>query len=241
MEYIFKKLVTLYMRLEQWFRNRKYIIYIGVAIFFILAILNCFMIMADADEEPVVVVIDAGHGGNDPGKIGTAGNQEKDINLEIALKLKDSLEAEGIIVILTRETDTNLATPGATNKKTSDMANRVELINESDADCLISIHQNSYSDPSVKGAQVFYYGGSEESKKLAEALQQSLISNVDPENHRQIKEGNDYYILRKTTCPGVIVECGFLSCPSEESKLADGSYQQELVDAITQAICDVYR
>ncbi len=242
MDYIFKKLATLYMKVEQWFRDHKYIVFIGVAIFFILAVCNCFMIMVDAkDDEEIIVVVDAGHGGNDPGKVGTAGNLEKDINLEIALKLKAELEEQGIVVILTRDTDTNLATLGATNKKTSDMSNRVELINESNATCLISIHQNAYSDPGIKGAQVFYCSQSEESKKLAETIQGSLIENLDPENHRQIKAGDDYYLLKKTICPSVIIECGFLSCPSEESKLTDEGYQQKLAEAICQAICDIYK
>ena len=160
--------------------------------------------------------------------------------IRIDEKLKDILEQKGVRVILTRTEDDSLTTPGATNKKSSDMNNRVEIINDANADCLISIHQNSYTDSSAKGAQVFYYGGSEESKKLAEELQKSLIENVDPDNHRQCKEGNDYFILRKTTCPGVIVECGFLSCPEEESKLTDEAYQQQIAEAIAKAVCDIY-
>ena len=127
------------------------------------------------------IIIDAGHGGFDGGA--SVGNTlEKDINLSIALKLKEVLEQKGVKVVLTRTDDACLSTPGATNKKTSDMNNRVEIINSANADCLISIHQNSYTDSSVKGAQVFYYGSSEESKKLAEELQSSLISNVDSDN-----------------------------------------------------------
>lgn len=165
---------------------------------------------------------------------------EKDVNLAISLKLRDKLEAQGIKVIMTREIDTNLATPGATNKKTSDMNNRVEIINSEHVDILISIHQNSYRDASVKGAQVFYHGTSEESKNLAETIQSCLISEVDPENTRVAKEGNDYFILRKSICPGVIVECGFLSCPEETAKLVDEVYQDKLAGAIANAVCKLY-
>lgn len=230
------------MKLEAVFRKHKLKFLIVFAIFLVLIILNYIKLMANATKTDgeVVVVIDAGHGGNDPGKVGTLGTLEKDINLSIALKLKEVLEQKGVKVVLTRTDDACLSTPGATNKKTSDMNNRVEIINSANADCLISIHQNSYTDSSVKGAQVFYYGSSEESKKLAEELQSSLISNVDSDNNRQCKEGNDYFILRKTTCPGVIVECGFLSCPEEEKKLIDETYQQKIAEAIAETVCDIY-
>ena len=128
--------------------------------------------------------IDSGHGGNDPGKIGVAGTKEKEVNLTIALKLKKHLERQNIRVIMTRTDDRNLADANATNEKISDMKQRVAKMNSEQPDAVISIHQNSYTDSSVKGAQVFYYEGSKEGKMLAELLQKSLIDNVD---HRIIE------------------------------------------------------
>lgn len=244
MEKIKEKIAVYYMRFEAFLRKHKLKCLIVAAIFLIFVIINCVIFLSDAvglGKKEIIVIVDAGHGGNDPGKVGGSGVLEKDLNLSIALKLKDSLEAYGIKVILTRAEDTNLATLGATNKKSSDMSNRVELINSSDAVCFISIHQNSYLDPSVKGAQVFYYGGSDASKSLAENLQTSLINNVDSENHRKCKEGNDYYLLRKTVIPGVIVECGFLSSPEEESKLTDENYQKALADTMAETIYNLYK
>lgn len=223
-------------------RNRFIKVIVGSIFLFVLLIVNCVLYFGKAikPNDDFVIVIDPGHGGSDPGKVGTSDVKEKDVNLAIALKLRDSLEERGVKVILTRENDTCLATPGATNKKTSDMNNRVEIINSSQADILISIHQNSYTDASVKGAQVFYHGTSEESRKLAETLQSALISGVDPDNNRAVKEGNDYFILRKSTCPGVIVECGFLSCPQETAKLVDEKYQEKIAETIAESVCRLY-
>lgn len=228
--------------LRKCFEKKKVRIAVCFAIFFSLLVVNCALYFSEAgrSSDQFVVVIDPGHGGGDPGKVGTSDVLEKDVNLAISLKLKEALEKQGIKVVMTRENDESLATPGATNKKTSDMNNRVEIINTSQADILISIHQNSYTDASVKGAQVFYHGTSEESRTLAEAIQQNMISEVDPENKRVAKEGNDYFILRKSICPGVIIECGFLSCPEETARLIDEQYQQKLVDAISGAVCALY-
>lgn len=105
-------------------------------------------------------------------------------------------------------------------------------------DAVISIHQNSYTDSTAKGAQVFYYSESKEGKKLAEVLQKSLIENADPENHRMAKANTSYYILKNTSAPTVIVECGFLSNPEEERLLNTAQYQEKLVDALQKGICE---
>lgn len=182
-----------------------------------------------------MIIVDAGHGGNDPGMV--AGDVlEKDVNLAIAKKLRIKLTENGYKVIMTREKDECLALDGARNKKTSDLKQRIELINASNADLLISIHQNCYPDANVCGAQTFYYGESEQSEKFAKLLQGNLIEMVDPKNHRQAKDGKDYYMLRKSTCPGVILECGFLSCPAECRKLTEESYQNLIVDAIVKSV-----
>ncbi len=190
-------------------------------------------------EEKTVVVIDPGHGGNDPGKVSSSGVLEKDINLQIALCLKEELINRGMSPIVLREIDTNLATEGATNKKVSDMKNRVAIINESSAVIFVSIHQNSYTDPSVRGPQVFYNSNSEDSEAFAELLQDKL-NDINPENTRKIKGSEDYYILNKSSCPGVIIECGFLSCPEETALLTDAIYQQKIASAVADAIQETY-
>ena len=139
------------------------------------------------ENDPVCIVIDAGHGGNDPGKVGINNALEKDINLEIALQLRDLLEKKGIEIVLTRDSDEGLYTEGSNNQKVEDMQNRCKLITEANPLFTVSIHQNSYTTEDIKGAQVFYYGQSEEGKKIAEALQSSLIERVDPENNRMVK------------------------------------------------------
>ena len=100
----------------------------------------------------------------------------------------------------------------------------------------VSIHQNSYTSPEIKGAQVFYYTTSAESQKLAETIQKTLIEQVDPENHREAKANDSYYMLKKTASAIVIVECGFLSNPEEAEKLSDEEYQQKMADAITLGV-----
>lgn len=176
-----------------------------------------------------IVVIDAGHGGHDPGKVGVNDALEKDINLQIAQKVKTHLEKNGIQVIMTREDDVMEDT------KLEDMKKRVALINEIKPAITVSIHQNSYSDASVKGAQVFYYAGSEVSKEVASLMQEEL-RKVDTENTRQIKSNSDFYMLKKTEVPTIIVECGFLSNPGEAEKLTSEEYQEEMAQAICNGI-----
>lgn len=183
-----------------------------------------------------LVILDAGHGGNDPGKISVDGTQEKDLNLEIAKKLKELLEQQDIEVIMTRQEDRGLYDENASNKKAQDMKRRCELINQEQPACVVSIHQNSYHEEAIHGAQVFYYGTSRESQSLAELIQEELIRFVDPENHRQAKANDTYYLLKKTQAPVVIVECGFLSNWEENGKLKDETYQDKLVWAIHMGV-----
>lgn len=172
-----------------------------------------------------IVVIDAGHGGEDPGKVGVNGALEKDINLQIAKKVKQYLEKNGIQVVMTREEDT------AEESKRGDMENRVDLINEVKPVITVSIHQNSYSDTGIKGAQVFYYTNSDVSKEAATMMQEELRT-VDSENTRQIKSNDTFYMLKKTEVPTIIVECGFLSNKEEAEKLVTEEYQQQMAEAI---------
>lgn len=189
-----------------------------------------------APEQKRCVVIDAGHGGADPGKVSVDGSLEKDINLQIALKLQKFLQMQDIDAVLTRESDAGLYDEDASNKKVQDMKNRVNIIEEKKPDLTVSIHQNSYHEEYVHGAQVFYYAGSEESKELAQRLQQVLAAELDPDNTRQAKANDSYYLLKKTSSPIVIVECGFLSNNEEAQKLSSDLYQEKAAWAIHLAI-----
>ncbi len=184
------------------------------------------------DNSKYTVVIDAGHGGFDSGKVGVDGSLEKDINLAIAKKLEALLTTSDVHVIMIRDSDYGLYEETSSNKKRQDMTNRAALMNDSDADCIISIHQNSYPQESVDGAQVFYYTGSEKGENLAALIQNSLIARADPSNHRCEKSNSSYYLLKKAKSPIVIVECGFLSNWEESKKLVDDTYQQKLAWAI---------
>lgn len=186
-----------------------------------------------------VIVIDAGHGGYDPGKIAINDALEKDINLLIANYLQEHLENKGFSVVMTRTTDTDLQS-GSSYRKTEDLSNRCRIIESSDADYAISIHQNSYTDSNVSGAQVFYYSSSKEGEELAKSIQTSLKENVDAANERKAKNSESYYILKKSSCPTVIVECGFLSNRTEADKLCDEEYQKKIAKAICEGFINFH-
>ena len=177
------------------------------------------------------VVIDPGHGGRDPGKVGTQETLEKEINLKIGLYLKELLERQNIKVIMTRDEDKDLAVTTG-NFKTSDMKERISLIQKSNADLVISIHQNSYTSSEVYGAQCFYYSDSDEGKELAGFIQKQVITSTNQTKIRDIKSNNDYYLLKHSPFPTVIVECGFLSNPKEETLLLIDAYQRKMAWAI---------
>ena len=177
-------------------------------------------------KEEVLIVIDPGHGGEDPGKVGVNDALEKDINLKIGEKLRELLEDQGIQIVMTREDDF------VPESKKEDLKKRVELINEVNPDIVVCVHQNSFTDQTVAGPQVFYHGSSEISKKIAQTLQEELWL-VDEEHQREIKGNENYYMLSQTEVPTVIVECGFLSNQEDAEKLVTEEYQ----DKIAQAIC----
>ena len=182
------------------------------------------------------IVVDAGHGGDDPGKIGINGLLEKDINLMIAHKLKTILESQGYEIILTRETGEGLYTKGTKNMKVEDMQKRCEIITNAMPMFTVSIHQNSYPEEYVKGPQVFYYGQSKEGGTLAKKIQDSLNVRLDPQNHRVEKANESYYLLKKTPTPTVIVECGFLSNSEEAELLGTEDYQDKVAWAVMMGI-----
>lgn len=188
-------------------------------------------------EKPVVV-LDAGHGGKDPGKVSRDGTLEKDINLRIAVRLKTLLEQNEIVVVMTREEDKDLASDNAVNRKNEDLKARVKLISETAPMVMVSIHQNSYPEENVDGAQTFYSAGSEAGKQLATRIQKNLKNEIKDDNHRVAKANKEYYLLKKTNCPAVIVECGFLSNPREAALLASEDYQEKLAFAIHLGILE---
>ena len=182
-----------------------------------------------------VIVIDSGHGGDDPGKIGINQAKEKDVNLKIAKKVKKRLKKEGWKVVMTREEDVMLGDAEKGNRKIHDMKARVELINKTMPAMAVSIHQNSYQEAEIHGAQVFYYSHSQDGKRMAETIQRALLM-ADEENTRQAKGNDTYYLLKRTEVPTIIVECGFLSNPQEAEKLTEDGYQKKLAQAITSGI-----
>ena len=190
----------------------------------------------EVPENKPCVVVDAGHGGADPGKVSVDGSLEKDINLQIALKLQKFLQMQDVDVVLTRDSDAGLYDENASNKKVQDMKNRVRIIEEKQPVLAVSIHQNSYHEEYVHGAQAFYYAGSEKSKELAERIQQVMALELDKDNARQAKANDSYYLLKKTSTPIVIVECGFLSNYEEAQKLSSELYQEKVAWAIHLAI-----
>lgn len=152
-----------------------------------------------------VILVDAGHGGSDPGMIGVNDLEEKGINLSISLKLRDILQNQGFTVVMTREEDTGLYEESARNKKAQDLQNRIALIQEEEPLLSVSIHQNSYTDPEVRGPQVFYYQDSAEGERLAQILQESLNTELEIEKPRTAK--GEYYILSSEKKPRCAQYC----------------------------------
>ncbi len=187
-------------------------------------------------KDRTVIVIDPGHGGVDPGKVGINNQLEKDINLQIAKKLKTFLEQNDIIVVMTREDDNGLYSDGDKNKKNADMKKRIEIIKNAEPTIVISIHQNSFGQESSKGAQMFYHNQSAQGKVLAELIQQQIKDDLTPNNNRKPKGNTSYYILKNTNCPTVIAECGFLSNGEEAKLLSEEYYQEKMAWSIHLAI-----
>ena len=193
---------------------------------------------AHGERERTVVAVDVGHGGNDPGKVGVDKTLEKDINLQIAKKLKKYLESSDIEVVLTREDDRGLYSEKDSRKKMADMKKRVEVIEKARPDLVVSIHQNSYHQENVSGGQVFYYGRSEKGKKLAEIIQKRFDYVLGEKNTRFAKANDSYYLLLHVKEPIVIVECGFLSNWEESAKLNSEEYQDRLAWTIHMGIME---
>ena len=181
-----------------------------------------------------IVIIDAGHGGGDPGAIGLTGTLEKDINLNIALKLQQFIEQNGGNVLMSRTSDEMLG-----GNKKEDMRIRKKLREENSGDIFISIHLNSYPHESCMGAQTFY-ANNEYSKNLAEKIQKNMVKYLDENNARIAKKLTDVYLLKNVNIPSVIVECGFLSNSREEKLLSDEEYQSKVAFSIYTGILEYF-
>jgi len=181
-----------------------------------------------------IIVIDAGHGGWDPGMV-SGKVEEKGINLCIATKLQVFLEQGGATVIITRLDDSDLA-----KNKAGDMHARRLIANTSNADIFVSIHQNSYHSASVKGFQAFYFNESDNSKKLATCIQDSLKEFVNPYNKLSARANKNYFVLKQTEMPAVLVECGFLTNYNERNMLTTAEYQEKIAWGIYLGIVNYF-
>ena len=188
------------------------------------------------------LLIDPGHGGDDGGASGVDGTLEKTLNLSIASNLRDILTLNGVSVEMTRDSDVSIHDAGCTTTrqiKVSDMKNRLKRYDAAAA--TVSIHQNHFSVAKYHGAQVFYSAANPLSATLATSVRERILSLVQPDNTRELKQATDnIFLLHRTTKPAILVECGFLSNPEECEKLQDISYQRQLAFAIAVGVLDVY-
>lgn len=228
--------------------GKKSIIAIITAFLIILSAMLYLTFMANfsaakASSMPITqktVIVDAGHGGDDGGAIGIDGTVEKDINLDIALKLEKILKFYGFNVIMTRMQDVMTCDDGLDSlrkRKISDIHNRFELMRKNPDAIFISVHQNKFEDSSQHGTQVFYSGNDERSKELAEAIQTSITLTLQRKNDRVVKKsGSGIYLLYHAKIPAVLVECGFISNSDEVKKLKDESYRMKLAILIADGL-----
>ena len=188
-----------------------------------------------------IVIIDAGHGGEDPGAIGNNGVYEKDLNLSIAVMIGEILSDNGFAVTYTRLEDKLLYTAEENIKgirKISDLKNRCKIAAEYPNSIFLSIHMNSYGNSKYSGLQAYYSQNNDGAKLLAESIQSTVKEEVQNENNRSIKSGKDIYILEHTKNVSVLIECGFLTNPEECQKLSEKEYQKRLSLAI---VCGIIR
>lgn len=224
--------------------ERKFIatvLFLTVLIGFALSSAKEVWVRTSAVTEKPVVLIDPGHGGEDGGATGANGTVEKDINLQVAKYLAAYLKKNDIPYIMTRDSDISIHDSTCTTireKKHSDLLNRRKIIENCGAQLFVSIHMNYFAESQYKGAQVFYSTVNPNSKAFAQTVKNSLLSTLKDDNNREIKEAYDsIYLMKYTSMPAVLVECGFLSNPEEEKLLNTKSYQKKLAKAIYDAIC----
>ena len=196
----------------------------------------------EISEKKITVVLDAGHGGEDGGTVSGDGILEKDLNLQIAKKLQTLLEANGVAVVMTRETDTLLYDRNSDykgHKKEQDLAARRQIGEQTENCVFVSIHMNSYPVAKYKGLQVWYSKNNQASKQLADKIQSTIATHLQPQNDRTTKAATSgIYLLHHLQCPAVLVECGFLSNPEEAALLATEEYQNKLAFLLFVAIAE---
>lgn len=211
---------------------------------FISLKVNDYREVASMITNEKVVIVDAGHGGEDGGAVSKNGISEANINLKIALKLQKLLEQTGINVILTRSTDEAIydtdKSGSIREKKVSDIKNRVKIGNESSGDLMVSIHLNKIPQEKYDGWQTFYKKGDENGKKLAELIQSNLNESILKNNKREAKTINKIFLVDHVTIPITIVECGFLSNSNELKLLQTDEYQEKLAWGIYGGIIEWY-
>ncbi|MBM7634625.1 N-acetylmuramoyl-L-alanine amidase CwlD [Geomicrobium sediminis] len=185
-----------------------------------------------------VIILDAGHGGVDGGSVAKSGTLEKDVALDISLKLRDYLQASGALVYMTREGDSDLAnesTRGFSNRKTEDLKKRIEIINSSNADYYVSLHLNATPSSKWRGAQTFYNRTFEESKLMAESVQGEMVRQLENTNRSALPIHN-IFLVDRAEIPGVLVEVGFLSNVQEAADLGTEEYQDKVAASIYQGM-----
>ena len=209
------------------------------ALFLIVPLIGnrAVMVFSENIQSRKTIIIDAGHGGIDSGAVSCTGIYESDVNLQIALRLRDLAHLLGMSAIMTRDTADSLHTDGDTisAQKISDIKERVRIANTTPNAVLVSIHQNTFQDSRYSGTQVFYNSQSG-SKDLAENLQISFKQTIDNNNNRQPKKISGVYLMEHINCTGVLIECGFLSNPQEEALLRDEAYQKALCCVIAAGL-----
>ena len=202
-----------------------------------IAFCSCAEYIDTASRVPTII-LDAGHGGEDPGAIGYGDVYEKDLNLSICRLLYEELTARGYTVIMTRTEDRLLYTESENIKgirKISDLKNRVKIFNSYDSAIAVSIHMNTYSAPQYHGTQI-YYSDADGASRLALAIKESVRTTLQPENKRPLKHSEGIYLLEHSEIPTVLVECGFLSNPDECQKLSEKEYRKRLSFSIVCGI-----
>ena len=242
------------VNLRRYYKGTKALIkFFAVILIIILAakISANFYVHSEAYKEAVsdvsektMVIIDAGHGGEDCGAIGVGGVYEKDLNLSIATELGKMLSDNGITVVYTRLSDALLYTQEEDIygiRKISDLKNRCKIAAEYQNAIFVSVHMNSYRSPSCSGLQVYYSEKNEDSYALASAVQLNVKNRLQNDNKRQIKPGKSMYVLENITNPAILIECGFLTNPEEAQKLSEKEYQKELSFSIFCGIIEYIR